>query len=597
LIETRVAENSSAYPLYLHGEIMLKNVSIKIRLAATMAFMGILLVACGAMGLLGLKSTNSSLKDVYSNQLASSIAINTSITRLLQARTSLDRVVARPMSPDVAETVKRAEAFQEQSQTAWKVYLALPTDAEEKKLSDDVEAKRKTYLQDGAGALISAIGAGRWDDADRIMFEKMPQLFSILTKSADDLTDHQMKTAAATYKASQSMYRMFLIASIGGVIFGLLVVTLSGIFLMRAIMQPLKEALGHFDAISAGDLTSSIEVKSSNEMGMLMGGLQKMQKNLIDTVANVRQGSTSIAAASSQIASGNLDLSSRTEQQAASLEETASSMEELTATVKQNADNARQANQLAVSASDIAIKGGTVVTQVVDTMGAINASARKIVDIIGVIDGIAFQTNILALNAAVEAARAGEQGRGFAVVASEVRSLAQRSAAAAKEIKSLIGDSVDKVDTGSQLVSEAGSTMDEIVGSVKRLTDIIAEITAASEEQSAGIEQVNQAIGQMDQTTQQNAALVEEAAAAAGSLQEQARNLERVVGVFKLTDRHLAPAAPPAGRTVNVTPPPTRLAKPASATPAARLKPATTPAMAISAPKNDAAGSGDWEQF
>jgi methyl-accepting chemotaxis protein-1 (serine sensor receptor) len=582
---------------------MFKNVSIKFRLAATMAFMGILLVACGAMGLLGLKSTNSSLKDVYSNQLASSIAINTSITRLLQARTSLDRVVARPMSPDVAETVKRAEAFQEQSETAWKVYLALPTNADEKKLSDDVEAKRKTYLQDGAGALISAIRAGQWDDADRIMFEKMPQLFSALTKSADDLTDYQMKTAAATYMASQSMYRMFLIGSIGGVIFGLLIVTFSGIFLMRAIMQPLKEALGHFDAISSGDLTSSIVVKSSDEMGMLMGGLQKMQKNLIDTVANVRQGSTSIAAASSQIASGNLDLSSRTEQQAASLEETASSMEELTATVKQNADNARQANQLAVSASDVAIKGGTVVTQVVETMGAINESARKIVDIIGVIDGIAFQTNILALNAAVEAARAGEQGRGFAVVASEVRSLAQRSAAAAKEIKSLIGDSVDKVDTGSKLVSEAGSTMDEIVGSVRRLTDIIAEITAASEEQSAGIEQVNQAIGQMDQTTQQNAALVEEAAAAAGSLQEQAGNLERVVGVFKLGDHHLSVAAQPVKRTVNVTPQPTRLGKAAPATPAVKpamkqaVKRATTPAMAISAPKNDADGSGDWEQF
>jgi methyl-accepting chemotaxis protein len=255
-------------------------------------------------------------------------------------------------------------------------------------------------------------------------------------------------------------------------------------------------------------------------------------------VTDVKSGTDLINHASSEIASGNLDLSSRTEQQAASLEQTASSMEELTSTVKQNADNAQQANQLAVSASSIAVKGGAVVKEMIDTMGAINGSSRKIVDIIGVIDGIAFQTNILALNAAVEAARAGEQGRGFAVVASEVRSLAQRSAAAAKEIKTLIGDSVDKVGAGSKLVSEAGKAMDDVVGSVKHVTDIMTEIMAASREQSTGIEQVNQAISQMDQATQQNAALVEEAAAASQSLRDQAGKLAQVVSVFKLDNHH-----------------------------------------------------------
>ncbi|SFN17844.1 methyl-accepting chemotaxis protein [Variovorax sp. OV329] len=285
--------------------------------------------------------------------------------------------------------------------------------------------------------------------------------------------------------------------------------------------------------IAQGDLSVPIALRKDDDAS-LMHSLKAMRDSLAQVVGEVRSGTETIATASGQIASGNQDLSSRTEQQASSLEQTAASMEELTSTVKQNADNARQANQLAVSASEVAVKGGTVVGQVVDTMASIDASSKKIVDIIGVIDGIAFQTNILALNAAVEAARAGEQGRGFAVVASEVRNLAQRSAAAAKEIKGLINDSVGKVRAGSQLVGEAGQTMQEIVGSVKRVTDIMGEITAASHEQTQGIEQINQAISQMDQVTQQNAALVEEAAAAAASLQEQAGGLVHAVSVFRL---------------------------------------------------------------
>jgi methyl-accepting chemotaxis protein len=274
--------------------------------------------------------------------------------------------------------------------------------------------------------------------------------------------------------------------------------------------------------VADGDLTSRVDVTTTDETGQLLQALKEMNSSLVKIVGDVRTGTDNMASASSQIASGNLDLSSRTEEQASSLEETASSMEEMTSTVKQNADNARQANQLAASASEVALCGGSVVAQVVDTMSSINESSKKIVDIIGVIDGIALQTNILALNAAVEAAPAGEQGRGFAVVASEVRNLAQRSAAAAKEIKGLIGDSVEKVDLGARLVEQAGTTMGEIVDSVKRVTDIMSEITCASQEQTSGIEQINQAISQMDQVTQQNAALVEEAAAAAESLQERA---------------------------------------------------------------------------
>ncbi|WP_050468953.1 methyl-accepting chemotaxis protein [Herbaspirillum chlorophenolicum] len=305
-------------------------------------------------------------------------------------------------------------------------------------------------------------------------------------------------------------------------------------FLTVGITRPLNTAVKVSRQVAQGDLSAEITVKTKDEAGQLLQALQDMNSNLRNIVSNVRVGTETINTASAEIANGNLDLSARTEQQAGSLEETASAMEQLTSTVKQNADNARQANQMAASASQVAEQGGTVVNQVVQTMASINDSSRKIVDIISVIDGIAFQTNILALNAAVEAARAGEQGRGFAVVASEVRSLAQRSAAAAKEIKSLIDDSVEKVGTGSQLVSQAGRTMDEVVASVRRVTDVMAEITAASQEQSNGIEEVNRAITQMDENTQQNAALVEQAAAAAQSMQEQASKLSQLVSVFNL---------------------------------------------------------------
>ncbi len=324
----------------------------------------------------------------------------------------------------------------------------------------------------------------------------------------------------------------------------------------RSITLPIAAAVMVARRVADGDLTSHIEVESQDETGQLMQALQDMNTSLHNIVGKVRAGTDSIATASGQIASGNLDLSARTEQQASSLEETASSMEQMTSTTKHNSDNARQANQLAGSASAVAVRGGAVVAQVVSTMEEINVSSRQIVDIIAVIDGIAVQTNILALNAAVEAARAGEQGRGFAVVASEVRNLAQRSAAAAKEIKVLINASVDKVDHGSRLVAEAGATMGEIVSSVQRVTDIMSEITAASREQESGIDQINTAITEMDNVTQQNAALVEQAAAAAQALQDQSSELAQAVSVFKLNQPaggRPALSAPPASRRLGKT--------------------------------------------
>ncbi|HYD94600.1 MAG TPA: methyl-accepting chemotaxis protein [Noviherbaspirillum sp.] len=315
------------------------------------------------------------------------------------------------------------------------------------------------------------------------------------------------------------------------------------IAIARSITRPLNDAVRIANTVAAGDLTSEIEVRSHDETGQLLQALKDMNESLVALVADVRARTETVATASGQIACGNLDLASRTEEEASSLEETASAMEQLTSTVKQNADHAQEADQLVVSASEVAAKGGSVVAQVIDTMRSIDESAKKIVDIISVIDGIAFQTNILALNAAVEAARAGEQGKGFAVVATEVRQLAQRSAAAAKEIKTLIGDSAEKIHLGAKLVDEAGSTMDEVVASVQRVTGIMGEITNASREQTAGIEQINLAIAQMDQVTQQNAALVEQGAAAAESLQEQAAGLAQKVSIFKLRDRMSAQPA------------------------------------------------------
>ncbi|ATQ76573.1 chemotaxis protein [Massilia violaceinigra] len=389
-------------------------------------------------------------------------------------------------------------------------------------------------------------------------------------------------------KDAKALDTLTVTALVGGGVLAAAMAGIIAVWLARNITVPLRRAVAFAQQVAQGDLTARVDAGSRDEIGELLRALKAMNASLARIVGEVRVGTDTISTASAEISSGNFDLSSRTEQQAGSIEETASSMEELTATVKQNADNARQANELAATASEVAVRGGTAVSQVVQTMGAINDSAKKIVDIIGVIDGIAFQTNILALNAAVEAARAGEQGRGFAVVASEVRNLAQRSAGAAKEIKALIDTSVEKVDMGTRLVDQAGLTMDEVVGSVRRVTSIISEIANASEEQRAGIEQVNQAITQMDEATQQNAALVEQAAAASASMQDQAVQLAEVVSVFKLDGAAMVRHAPVA--RPSAPPPSVRPAAPRQALPAAQRAPARQPAPATS-------GEDVWEEF
>ena len=388
---------------------------------------------------------------------------------------------------------------------------------------EPVIAQRRAAVGDDLSQVVATVREGK----GRAGMDAMRATVAQIRAAEDTLL---VERAAQIGEARSAMRRTL----IGGGLIAAVLAVFMAYQLGRNISIPLGRAVGLARKVAQGDLTTEVKVRTRDEAGELMAALKDMNASLVAIVSKVRAGTTTIATAASEISAGNHDLSSRTEQQAASLEETASSMEELTSTVKQNADNARQANQLAASAADTAARGGEVVAEVVTTMGSINEASRKIADIITVIDGIAFQTNILALNAAVEAARAGEQGRGFAVVAGEVRNLAQRSAAAAKEIKGLIGDSVSRVEAGSRLVDQAGRTMDEVVASVKRVSDIIGEIAAASDEQREGIEQVNGSIVQMDQVTQQNAALVEQAAAAAAAMREQAAGLAQLVDTFQL---------------------------------------------------------------
>ena len=455
------------------------------------------------------------------------------------------------------------------------------------------------------GKFIDLVNAGKVDEAKTLLLGDMYAGQKSYFAALDDMIkfqDNQMDASANdAHGAVASMKLMMTIA----MAFALVAAVLMGLWIIRAITRPINQAVGIARAVADGDLSQHFEASGNSETALLLMALKDMQTSLSSVVANVRQGSEGVATASAEIASGNHDLSARTESQASALEQTAASMEQLSATVKQNADSARQANQLAASASTVAVKGGAVVAQVVDTMKGINDASRKIADIISVIDGIAFQTNILALNAAVEAARAGEQGRGFAVVASEVRSLAGRSAEAAKEIKTLINASVERVEQGTALVDQAGSTMTEVVSSIKRVTDLMGEISAASNEQSLGVSQVGEAVTQMDQVTQQNAALVEEMAAAASGLQSQAQDLVKVVAVFNLggnTSQHSLAPRPTAVRapvaTSKAYKSPERRTMAAPVRPPAR----SAPAKAIShAPAKAAAtakgGDDEWETF
>src|SRR5471030_76475 len=393
-------------------------------------------------------------------------------------------------------------------------------------------------------------GDGKKDEASALLLGKLAEQQRDYMTALNAIADHQTVSMSEDVQLADQAYQRSVTILLSLTMAAFVLGGVAALLITRSITIPLHYSIKIADTVAAGDLTLRIDVRSRDEMGQLLRALKNMTGSLINIVGQVRNGTDIIASASDQIASASQDLSARTEQQAGSLEETASSMEELSSTVKQNANHARHANQLAISASEVAIRGGAVVSQVVDTMGAINASSRKIVDIIGVIDGIAFQTNILALNAAVEAARAGEQGRGFAVVASEVRSLAQRSAQAAKEIGVLINDSVENIKSGSEQVTRAGDAMEKIVTSVSHVNDIMSEIASASTEQSKGISQIGTAVVQMDSVTQQNATLVQQSAAAAASLEEQARQLTEIVSVFKVEESPAASANSPLLRPV-----------------------------------------------
>jgi methyl-accepting chemotaxis protein len=565
---------------------MFKNLTIKTRLIFILAFMSVMLVVGGFLGLGGMAQTEAGLKTVYEDRTIPLGQVGHIEALLLENRLAIAVSLVTPTPAVIADSTAKIENNIAEITKTWDAYMATTLTPEEKILAEKFAADRKAFVVEGLKPAVAALNANEIEVAKQIVVDKIRPLYQPVGEGIAALNGLQLDVAKQEYEQAHSRSVAVRNLAIVATILGLGLLAWIGFTTIRAITRPLNDAVKLARAVAEGDLTQRIEVHSTNEIGQLMQALKEMNENLVRVVGQVRIGTDTVATASSQIAAGNLDLSSRTEQQASSLEETASSMEELTSTVKQNAENARQANQLVVSTADIAVKGGQVVGQVVDTMASIKDSSRKIADIIGVIDGIAFQTNILALNAAVEAARAGEQGRGFAVVASEVRNLAQRSAGAAKEIKTLIEDSVGKVDAGGKLVDDAGKTMDEIVSSVKRVTDIMSEIAAASQEQSSGIEQVNQAITQMDQVTQQNAALVEEAAAAAESLQDQAGKLIEVVSVFKLEGMYSQRTAQPVLKGIVGS-------KPA--------RPKAALASPVARPKKLAAAGGssneEWEEF
>jgi len=592
-----------------------QNIQIKTLLRGAMALLTAILLLVGGAGLHGISQTNDALKETYANQLASSQALAEAMIGTTRLRLALDRgIMPGSEGEDLKKHVERSKVFVESSDRGWKRYMALPQNDEEKALASALAAKRQEFFDKGVTPWHNALVAGNREEALRLGRDVMPELQRGMVAAHDKLEKFQMETSKSNFEAAQSRFETIRALAIALIVFGMVIAVVATAMLHRAIVQPVEEALSVFERMAGGDLTSRVSSMSKNEIGRMMQALAKMQDSLSGIVSEVRGGTDSIASATQQISAGNTDLSQRTEEQAASLEQTAASMEELTTVVRQNADNARQAGVLAGEASQIALKGGDVVGRVVDTMNEINGASRKVVEIIGVIEGIAFQTNILALNAAVEAARAGEQGRGFAVVAGEVRSLAQRSANAAKEIESLISESGQRVESGTKLVAEAGHTMGEIVQAVRRVTDIMNEISAASQEQTTGIEQVNQAVAQMDQVTQQNAALVEEAAAAAGALEEQAQKLKSVVSVFSLASDgsapralsapvRAAPALPPAAAKPAPAPAAERApARPASKRPAVvrktrepqLLRPALNkPAVAAA----KASGDDDWAAF
>jgi methyl-accepting chemotaxis protein I, serine sensor receptor len=573
---------------------MLHRWSIRTTLTGVGVILLALTIVVGVLGVVALGNASDTLRTIVHDDVVTQRTLNDASSYQLRARVALERVatlLAANQADDAKQALDRAEVLRSKADDAWKAFQAAPKIGLDAAALDTLAQKRATLQQDGVQAEFAALRANDLNAYHAIADTKISPLFVDYDNVAAPLAKQMEDGAQARDDAADDQIALMRKLIAGTIVIALLVVIAIRFMLRGLIVEPLNDASDCFERIARGDLSQPIEVYSKNEIGRLFAGIKRMQDSLTQLVGAVNTGASSIDVGAREIAMGNTDLSQRTEQQAASLQETASSMEQLTGTVKQNAENARQASQLAVNASDIASRGGEVVGEVVHTMQDIAASSAKVVDIISVIEGIAFQTNILALNAAVEAARAGEQGRGFAVVAGEVRSLAQRSASAAKEIKELINDSAQKVQSGTDLVGRAGTTMDEILQAVRRVTDIMGEISAASEEQSSGIEQVNRAVTQMDTVTQQNAALVEEAAAAAASLEEQTRQLQSVLGIWRtggVSSTAARPAALPSAAGASRAVPAT-VARAAAATPAAAVKRAPA---AHAAPARAAAEAG-----
>jgi len=529
---------------------MFKNLSIRAVLTTALVVFFSLFLVTGVAVHQQLTSNRSSIELLLDTNLVRANAVDGAGAELLRARLVLLAAQTALMEGkriDNLASMQRLEGYTKKAADLIQSARQTPeTSAEGKPLFDAALAAYDVYHRDAIVPMIAAIRAGNAQEAGRLNLEKVTPLGLTFTASIQKYVDYADEVGQRVAREASTRIDGAIALLVGLlIVVGVLVVGLYAVF-ARSVFRPLHEAGRLFDRIAAGDLTNRIEQRGNNEIGVLYGAVKRMQDSLARTVSAVRLGVEEIHTGSREIAAGNIDLSSRTEQQAASLEETAASMDELSSTVRNNAESSRSASELAIAASEVATRGGRAVGDVVGTMRGIADSSNRIADIVGVIDGIAFQTNILALNAAVEAARAGEQGKGFAVVASEVRALAQRSAAAAKEIKGLIDDSVQKVSVGSDQVEAAGATMQEIVTSVRRVTDIINEISSASEEQSQGIQQVNQAVSQMDSVTQQNAALVEQAAASAASLETQAQRLREAVAVFKLQAGQVIDAEAPA---------------------------------------------------
>jgi methyl-accepting chemotaxis protein I, serine sensor receptor len=509
------------------------NVSVKAKLFATLALAGVVMVAVGVLGLSGTKNSNGHLDALFANRFMPTGWVGTIESHEREVLEKAEDAVIRQDAAGVGVALgllaDRTTKVQELMQ---KLQATELTDRERTFVNDfarngnDVMAALQDALQ--------AAQAGKFDKAESALIERARPTYEKLNATGDALLETQISVAQQMRNDAEKAFKRNSAIIVGAIVIGLSLAAFLSFLLLRSILGALSAAVSIADRIAHGELGNHIRTGSGDELGQLLNSLQRMDAKLVEIVGEVRGSADAVGSAARQLSHGNDDLSQRTQEQAAALEETASSMEQMTATVKQNADNARQANQLAVGAREQAERGGSVVQRAIGAMGEINASSRKIADIISVIDEIAFQTNLLALNAAVEAARAGEQGRGFAVVATEVRNLAQRSASAAKEIKGLINDSVDKVKVGSELVDESGKTLSQIMESVRKVTDIVAEIAAASEEQSAGIEQVNNAVTQMDNVTQQNAAVVEQASSASKAMEQQSSTLVAQIGYFRL---------------------------------------------------------------